>query len=299
MENFFVKLIDRIRPRNIRTQFIFWFISLALVPILIVTFYARPNVEKTLRELQIIHFKALSEFQVQKVEDFRNHLVDDMENLKDEIRIVETLMLANSNHSNKKNTKKSHSSENDYKNFYKRQFQITKDYNISDFLLIDTNNQIIYSINNANIGRKIADLESENLNLTNNYNRFIQQKSLYISPAFFDVRSQTPALIILMPVYQRNQFVGTFAKVVVLTGILTDMASDYLMGETGEMLVAQLKGDTIEFLNTLRFNSEHPLNLKLRLEDKIALPIQNALKGKSGAMVSVDYRGQKVIAEWK
>ncbi|MFH0999568.1 MAG: PAS domain S-box protein [Bacteroidota bacterium] len=102
-----------------------------------------------------------------------------------------------------------------------------------------------------------------------------------------------------MPVYHRNQFVGTFAKVVNLTGILTDMASEYLMGETGEMLVAQLKGDTAEFMNTLRFNSDRSFDFKLKLGDNIALPIQDALKGKSGAMVSVDYRGQKVIAEWK
>ncbi|MBN1649763.1 MAG: PAS domain S-box protein, partial [Bacteroidales bacterium] len=299
MKRFLLKIVYAIKPKKIRSQFLVWFITLTFLPVLIITFYARPNTEKTLRELQISHFEALTAFQVQKVVIFRDHLIDEMESLSEEQRIIEPIIKSNANPKAIQTTQQSHSLEADNKSFYKRQFHSAEDHFISDFLLIDSSSQIIYSANDALVGQKITEFKDTNQDFKNNYNKFVQQKSIYISPTFFDRINQTPALIIIKPATHRGKFIGSYAKLVNLTGILTDLASEYLMGQTGEMLVAQLKGDTIEFMNTLRFAAENPFDFKLKLGSNIALPIQEALAGNEGYGVSIDYRGKKVIAEWK
>lgn len=299
MKNTILFLLNKLKPKKIRTQFLVWFMFLALIPIAIITFYARPYIEQSLKKQQINQFNSLAAFQVQKIESFRDHLIDDMEILRDERRIVEPIMLHNSNPSEKQTPIQSHALEEGNKSFYKRLFHTATDHFISDFLLIDSTSQVIFSARDSLVGQLIVDLPKGQSELKTGYIKFLKQKTLYFSPTFYDERNQTPALLIFMPAYHQDKMIGSYAKVVNLTGILTDMASDYLLGKTGEMLVAQLRGDTVEFMNTLRFNTGNPFDFKLKIGATIGLPIQDALEGNEGSMVSVDYRGESVVAVWK
>ena len=71
------------------------------------------------------------------------------------------------------------------------------------------------------------------------------------------------------------------------------------LGKTGETLVARQDGDQALFLNPLRHDPDAALKRKVDFGKRQAIPIQESLKGNNGSGISVDYRGQEVIAVWR
>ncbi|MZH01988.1 MAG: PAS domain S-box protein [Nitrospinae bacterium] len=73
-------------------------------------------------------------------------------------------------------------------------------------------------------------------------------------------------------------------------------------GETGEFSLGELKGESIHFL--LRHRHEYgttsilpPENIAM--DSLIATPMQKALKGESGLIIGIDYRGKEVLAAFE
>jgi PAS domain S-box-containing protein len=71
------------------------------------------------------------------------------------------------------------------------------------------------------------------------------------------------------------------------------------LGETGETLIAKKDGDQALFLNPLLHDPDAALKRNIGLGERQAIPVQKALKGGSGSGISIDYRGQEVIAAWR
>lgn len=76
------------------------------------------------------------------------------------------------------------------------------------------------------------------------------------------------------------------------------------LGETGETLIARLSEgpagkEVALFLNPLRHDPNAALSRFAVLGNAEAVPIQEALLGRSGSGESVDYRGENVVAVWR
>jgi PAS domain S-box-containing protein len=286
-------------PRKIRTQFLIWFLLIAIIPLLVIVLLFSPKVADAIEHKEISHFKALAFFQVQKLEHFRDHIISDLRNLAGEREIVEPLINNTLNYLNSKDLEYSHAIKEQFKSFYERLFYENSDYFVSEFLLIDELGQILFSANGSLNGKIITDIPAGDIHLSESYLNFVKSKELYISGTVFDNTERTPAIVIFMPVFHRNEFIGSFAKVINLTRILSDLASDELLGESGEMLVGQRFGDSVVFISPPRFAPTDACQYKIPLGSNKALPIQEAIQGRVGSAISIDYRGEKVIADWE
>jgi hypothetical protein len=70
------------------------------------------------------------------------------------------------------------------------------------------------------------------------------------------------------------------------------------IGETGEFTLAKMQGDNIVFiLNHRHYDLNKPKPVPFN--SKLAEPSRLALLGKSGAIVGLDYRGEKVLAAYE
>ena len=71
------------------------------------------------------------------------------------------------------------------------------------------------------------------------------------------------------------------------------------MGESGEALLGQKRGDKVVFLTTLKYAPDLPLRMSVPLSSAGAAPMRLALKGQSGAIIAPDYRGRDVVAVYQ
>ncbi len=67
-------------------------------------------------------------------------------------------------------------------------------------------------------------------------------------------------------------------------------------GTTGEVIVARLQGDGIEFVTDA--DADTPV-VSLPADSGLAGPMQRAVQGQTGTMVGLDYRGERVIAAYR
>ena len=127
------------------------------------------------------------------------------------------------------------------------------------------------------------------------------KKGVYLSDVF---RSRNQAgrysVYITAPIHNFDgKFVGVIALEFDMAPIFKLVQNLTGMGETGETLIARNEGDAALFLNPLRYDPDAALKRKAVFGQSRAIPIQEALKGKVGHGITIDYRGQKVIAVWR
>jgi signal transduction histidine kinase len=71
------------------------------------------------------------------------------------------------------------------------------------------------------------------------------------------------------------------------------------MGNSGEIVIGLKDGETIQFINTLKYASDAATILKIPLNDQAAEPMRLALEGNYGTIIGPDYRDINVIAAYQ
>ena len=170
-------------------------------------------------------------------------------------------------------------------------------YEYEDFILVSPEGKVVYVTNEAHtkvvLDRPLADLEGSAFEEG--------KKGIYFSDIYKSkVTEDNFDMLITAPIHDFN---GIFAGVV---AIEVNMESIYYfiqdttgLGKTGETLVGKDVGDSALFLNRLRHDKESALKRKANYGEITAFPIQEAVKGRNGSGLSVDYRGEEVIAAWR
>lgn len=96
-----------------------------------------------------------------------------------------------------------------------------------------------------------------------------------------------------------SQFVGMAVFETDLSPIYELIQNTTGLGETGETLIAKKYGNHVLFLNPLRHDPDAALKRRVVFGERQAIPVQEAVIGKNGSGISVDYRGQEVISVWR
>src|SRR3972149_6297371 len=114
---------------------------------------------------------------------------------------------------------------------------------------------------------------------------------------YYDNRT---GFIISYPVLNKNtgKLIGVVA-VTVYPRFIYEVTSDYTgLGESGESLMVQKRGNEVIFLNPLRHNPDAALRLRFPLDSNLAIPAILAAKGEKGTIRTLDYRGKEVFAAY-
>jgi signal transduction histidine kinase len=96
-----------------------------------------------------------------------------------------------------------------------------------------------------------------------------------------------------------GRFAGVIAFEVDMTPVYKLVQDVTGLGNTGEVLLGRKVGTHVEFLNPLRHDPKAALRRKATVGDETSFPIQQAVLGRTGSGVAIDYRGQQVIAAWR
>ncbi len=96
-----------------------------------------------------------------------------------------------------------------------------------------------------------------------------------------------------------NGFIGVIVFEVDMTPVYKLVQDVTGLGTTGEVLLGRKIGNQVEFLNPLRHDPNAALARRATIGERSSFPIQQAVLGKTGAGLAIDYRGKQVIAAWR
>ncbi|GEM_PF-5082432 len=128
------------------------------------------------------------------------------------------------------------------------------------------------------------------------------KRGIYLSELFKSKHNPNHPvkMLVTLPTFGfRNEFLGVIYFEIDTTFIFDFIQDSSGLGDTGETYVVKNVGDGVLFLNTLRHDPNSALERKVIFGSQEALPAQEAARGRNGSGISIDYRGEKVIAAWR
>lgn len=168
---------------------------------------------------------------------------------------------------------------------------IQNTYEYKNIILIDANGNTAYLAKQNKIeqGSRITELDEIRENATN-------------EPYYGEVITEGSEEVVM------NTGIGIYDKNSNLLGYLVikfNMSQVYEitqetvgLRESGEVIIGQLSGTKVKFLNKPRHSSEKILTQNVILDDPKSEAIQNAVKGNTGNGYSTDYKKTETLAAW-
>jgi signal transduction histidine kinase len=112
-------------------------------------------------------------------------------------------------------------------------------------------------------------------------------------------RTNKEAVFITTTLFEGGDLAGAVAIQMSNRG-LYEFVQDFTgLGETGETILVAKKGNEAVFITPCRFDPKAAFIRKIKVSSPESLDIQRAIQGEKGLGISVDYRGQKVLAVWR
>ena len=170
-------------------------------------------------------------------------------------------------------------------------------YDFINVILTNSEGRIVYALNRSSVGGRFGS------SLTNLWGESFNadKTKLHYSSIFKNTAAAGKFSIFLKgPIRSlEGQLIGLAAFEIDMDPIYELIQDTTGLGETGETLIAKKEGEQVLFLNPLRHDPDAALERKIDFGEQKAIAILQALKGRNGSGISVDYRGQKVIAAWR
>jgi PAS domain S-box-containing protein len=167
---------------------------------------------------------------------------------------------------------------------------------LADIMLVNHEGKIVYSRRVVDSSVLLSILpDPEQKSFTEGKNR------IYITDIFFNkAHGNKLSILVSAPIVDLNDvFTGVIIFEMYIDqfyGLIQDVTG---LGKTGEALLGKKIGNEVLYLNPLRHDSGSSLNRRITIGSKTGIPIQEAVQGRTGAGLSIDYRMQKVIAAWR
>ncbi|MGD2187500.1 MAG: cache domain-containing protein, partial [Desulfobacterales bacterium] len=170
-------------------------------------------------------------------------------------------------------------------------------YNYQNVLLINPKGAIVYILNRSSTSERLNHfLPHIWENTFDDIKNGIQLSEIFAN----EIEAGKFSMFFLAPIRSdEGKFVGVAAFETDMAPIYELIQNTTGLGETGETLVAKQAGNHALFLNPLRHDPDAALKRRIDIGEKKAIPVQESLKGSNGSGISLDYRGQEVIAAWR
>jgi len=174
-------------------------------------------------------------------------------------------------------------------------------YGYDELLLVSPAGEVVFSVKERKYPKlryKIAP--GQDAELADVFLRTTKSASLQteISNFVYDAEENKAVVFIGIPVRSGGSYAGTLVAGMDTSGI-SDLVRDYAgLGKTGETIVVARMGNEAVILTPLRFKPEVSYKRSIELGSDQEPAIQNAVSGKNGSDISVDYRNKKALSIW-
>ncbi len=277
---------------SIRLKLTIIFLAIASIPLILVSALTYTNFKSSLEANRLAQLRDLSVFRADRLEAYFAGLKADVEiaqgfyNIQKNLPVMTRLA--------------GHLGNPEFvtaKKMLDRQLRHMRSVStMTDIMLVNPEGNVVYSIEPRHYRKDLSrGIDAERKAFTQGKTR------VCFSDIYFDKAEDNRfEMLVAAPAADLS---GAFAGVIVFE---VDMTPVYKLiqdvtglGTTGEVLVGRKTGNQVEFLNPLRHDPKAALTRKATIGDASGFPIQQAVQGRSGAGLAIDYRGKQVIAAWR
>ncbi len=267
-----------ITTKVLKKQYIFALILVISILFIIGGYSFYKNEEQSIRKEKINDLEAISNLKI-------NQLIQWIEERTSDAKILSNSpFFAKSINVWFKNTENSILKSD----IIKRLYQYKNAYNYEEIFLCNLNKEILISTNNDISLHLITKLKIQEA---------IDSNKVIFTDFYFCSNLKDIHFDIVTPVYDENRKI--FAAIVLRIApdkyLFPLIQSWPAISKSAETLLLRRDGDSVIFLNELRFKKNTALKFQLPLSDK-NIPAVQAAKGFEGSFVGIDYRGIKVLS---
>jgi PAS domain S-box-containing protein len=278
--------------KSLRNKLIVILSTVSLGSIVIIGVLSYVNARNSLQNTAMSALEAIGDLKTQTIELFFQERSNDIKVTQDYFNVKTNLSIV-SKHAGDRTNPEYISAKNMLDSQLKK-FQIVYDY--ADVMLVNSEGKIVYVTEESHYK---TDLDKP---LPDPAGKAFEEgkKGVYFSDIFaFGEEPGYHEMLITAPIHDFNgEFAGVIALEIDMDPIYRLIQDRTGLGETGETLVGKIIGNEAVFLNPLRHDPDAALNRKVSLGSDEAIPLQQAVQGLRGIGLSVDYRGEEVIAHW-
>ena len=279
---------------HIKNEILFWFFSLALVPLLVLTSVNYIYQKVQYKEMSKEHLSLLLEKKLSSVNEKLYTISKEIEILSETSNIKEALVTYKNEF--EKNGKKFNSTIPLHEKFF---YKVLSENGFYDIFLISTSGDIVYSVTKeSDIGTNLMSGVYSKTNLGKVYKNSMSLLETEFSDFEYYLPSNSDAAFISIPVYGENEILGVLAIQINNQKIIEIFNDKKGLGETGEFFAAKInKYNNIISTTPLKNNKKSVLE-EFQFPDNKELPVYKAANGEQGVGILNDYVGDEIVAAW-
>ena len=277
-------LLRYYKSLRISTQLALWFLLIALVPFVSVGYFTYKHSVDSLYTQVTNNLVAISQRQADEIERWVFERERDVTMLSRSPEVIQGLVDRSRNNEPLRDQFLAYTESGDY----------------DDAFLIGADGDMVFALHRQDL--QGVNLRSPAHRDTEFGKAFDRAATLIdVDMSAFEILPATGQAVkyLAAPVFHRRRLVG----VVLLQANnreITRVVNDYTgLGQTGETVVARLKGREAIFVVPPRHDPQAALKRHMPIEGRDAVPILQAVQGRRGVGVEPDYRGVKALATWR
>ncbi|MDP6356420.1 MAG: ATP-binding protein [Planctomycetota bacterium] len=285
------------RPRQIATKLIAWFLLISLVPLFAIGLLEYYHEKYEIRAYVANLLQTISSERARQIDTYimeRQREVTTLSRTPSVIDAVEHLNLAFQGGLDSPEYQRADKQLRPFLTNYRDTV------GCEDLFLISARGDALFSVNQGeDLGTNIKNGPYKESELAKVFDRAYRLLETGISDFAYYPATNEPAAFIAAPILQK----GIVSAVVVLqlnNDEVYELVRDYTgLGESGETIIGSRDGDKAVFLAPVRHDPHSAFRRRIEIGSTLERPLQQAVQGKKNQAVAIDYRGEEVLAVWR
>ena len=290
-------LRDFLKPK-IATKLTGWFLLITLVPLAVIVYLAN---DRGRDQLQNEIMNKLVVMTVERVGDIENYIRETQRTLEllvmqpSAIRALE--ILADASHQSGLRSAEYAAAEAKVRPGFSRYQAIT---GFQDLSLITPDGVVIFSLNRKqDLGANYRNGTARESAAGKVFDLSGTLLATEVSEFEFLRGMNEPEVFMATPFLKSGKMIG-IAMVRLNTREIYALANDYRgLGETGETVIGTRVGNQVVFVAPTRHDPSAVFKRKVNIDSDPDAPLVQAVQGKKGEGISIDYRGKEVLEVWR
>lgn len=286
---------------SLTQRFAVWFTLVSLLPILVIGNSLLHTFEKEIKKSAIRNVSAIADKKFEQIDSYLQERLLDASLIRDASTTHGAIIgFSKIFEENGVDSDEYRRLDASYRENFKRFVEDAKYY---DLFLISTKGTIIYSqTHESDFATNLITGPYRDTGLGKVTRYALNNQVSSISDfEYYEPSRGAIAAFVATPIILDGEIKGVLALQIYSQRVFTVLSNNVGLGASGETVVARLEDKkTALVMAPLKYDPDAALKRRIPLNmPPSSEAMQNALKGQSGAALTIDYRGKEVVAAWR